>query len=99
MIEHIGRLRADGGLVQRGGGDREFDRLFAEFAGAMGGAFVEEAAGIGGLRARLGALIYRPRKLVQSELAPALFFSPIAPLSPVAAAAATRPARGPSRAS
>ena len=36
VVENIGRLGANGALVLRRGGDREFDRFFSKFAGAMG---------------------------------------------------------------
>src|ERR1700758_4850953 len=67
MVEDIGRLRANLALAQGRRGDREFDRFFAEFARAMGGATIQQAAGIGRLSARAGALVDRLRKRVQRE--------------------------------
>ena len=89
MIENIGRLGANGALVQRRGGDREFNRFFAEFAGAMGCALVKQTAGVGGLRACPGAPSIVRASSSSVNIAPALSFSPIAPLSPAAPAAAT----------
>ena len=67
VVEDIRRLSANRVLIQRRGGDRQFDRFFAEFARAMGRALVEQAAGIGRFRARARALVDRSGKLLQRE--------------------------------
>ena len=56
MVENIGRLGANGALILRRSGDREFDRFLSEFASAMGRALIKQTARIGGLRARHAAL-------------------------------------------
>src|ERR1700722_1415278 len=68
VVENIGRLGADGALILCRGGDREFDRFFSEFARAIRGALIEQAASVGGLSARLGALVDRSREFTQCEL-------------------------------
>ena len=55
MVQHISGLGANRAFVLRGGGDRQFDRLLAELAGAVSGAPFEQASGVGFLRARFGA--------------------------------------------
>src|SRR5208282_2577660 len=55
MIEHVGGFGANRLFVLSCRGDRQFDRLLAELAGAMGGALVQQAAGIGLAAARFGA--------------------------------------------
>src|SRR5271166_1243573 len=52
MIQYVGRLGAHRPLVLGRRGDGELDRLLAKLARAMSRALVEEAAGIGLLRAR-----------------------------------------------
>jgi hypothetical protein len=53
VVENIGRLGANGALVLRRGGDREFDRFFSKFAGAMGRPPIQEAANVFLVRAIL----------------------------------------------
>src|SRR6185437_10112583 len=67
VIENVGRLRPDRTLLERCRGDGEFDRLFAEFAGAMRRALGEQARGVGRLRTRARTLIDRAREFVERE--------------------------------
>ena len=56
-------------LVLLHGSQRGFEGLFAQFFGAVGDAFVEQCAGIGFLRACLGAFVYPFFQIGQGELA------------------------------
>ena len=58
MIEQIGGFRDQPVAVFLHGGDHGLDRLLAELLGAMRDALVEQLAGIGLRRARLGALVH-----------------------------------------
>src|SRR5579872_4008198 len=69
MIEKIGGLGDETALALLHGSYRGFDGFLAELLGAMGNALVEQRAGIGLLRARLGAFVHPLFQIGQRELA------------------------------
>ena len=58
MVDEVGRLRDQPLTILLDRGDHGLDRLLAELLGAMRHALVEELARVGGVRARLRALLY-----------------------------------------
>ncbi len=68
MIKQVGRFRRDLLAAFADRGEPGFDRFLAELLGAMGDAFVEQRARLGGLGARLGARRHALFEVTQGEL-------------------------------
>ena len=75
MIKKIGRFCDQPAIVILHGGQSRFDGLLAQLLGAMSDALVDEGAGIGVRRARLGALVDPPLKVSQGKLAHGSLFA------------------------
>ena len=67
VIEQVGGFRGEPVAVLGDGGERHFHRFLAELLGAMADALVQQLAGIGFLRARLGALFDARGEVGQGE--------------------------------